>query len=312
MSYQKLERLDSKGKVISRGVVNKHSPLTSSQNDGIYDVIAGNLEALKDELDNFQINITKEDVQAVITAKEQMKEQVNKSLALVRNAQATAKSEAARAVNAADRAEESYNKVKNVADSASGQIDQMKSLIEAMSNFTEAFRALTGMDSLSDGKVGTAVTFHDPDHKPLSSIRTDEDGDFYFSGKIHGDLLGRVDHATHADDAGRLASPVKINGVPFDGSSSINVDAGLMEKKRIEVTLKEGLWEGDRTYTIENDFIKADTDIIFMPQVGTSAIVYSKISEACIVCQEQEDGYIVLKCLGDPPSQDVNVELLLL
>ena len=312
MAFQKLERLDKKGKVISKGVVSKHSPLTSSTNDGIYDVIAENLEVLKDELDNFQIDITKEDVQTVIKAKDEMKEQVNKSLSLVRQAQATAKSEAARAVTAADKAEESYNNVKKVADSASGQIEQMKSLIEAMSNFTEAFRALTGMDSLSDGKVGTAVTFHDPDHNPLSSIRTDEQGDFYFSGNIHADLMGTVDHATHADDAKKLASPVKINGVPFDGTSSINVEAGLMEKKRIEVTLKEGLWEGDRTYTIEDDLIKADTDIIFMPQVGTSAIVYSKISEACIVCQEQEDGYIVLKCLGDPPSQDVNVELLLL
>ena len=104
----------------------------------------------------------------------------------------------------------------------------------------------------------------------------------------------------------------KINGVPFDGTSDISIDAGLMDKKNLLVTLIAKDWGGDRTYKISHPLIKKTTDILMIPQVGTSQTVYSMISDACITCAEQEDGYIVLKALGTPPDQDVNVNLLML
>ena len=308
MEFQNLERRNAKDEIVSQGVVSKHSPLTSSKNDGIYDIIAQNLDFLKKRIDEWKSDISQEEIQKVLAAEQN----IYKSLQIIHNSQSETTAESYRAQMAAKSAEESYDYIKKVIDSANSRISEMKDLINAMSNFTEAYRQLTGFDSLSNGNVGNSIIFHDLDRQPYASVRVDDKGEFHFTGKIHGDLYGMVERSTISDSAKKLYKPIKINGVEFDGSQDITVDAGLMDKKRIRVVLKEGLWDGSRCYKIEHYLITKDTDIIMMPVVGTSATVYSKISEACIICDKQEDGYIVLKCLGDPPAQDVTIELLML
>ena len=80
------------------------------------------------------------------------------------------------------------------------------------------------------------------------------------TGKIIGDLKGTADHALAADNANysataaeaetsketlRLRTPVKINGVAFDGTQSINIGIGGTDGESVD-SYQQLLWQTDR------------------------------------------------------------------
>lgn len=305
--FQFLEQRDAENNVTNKGIVSKDSLLTSARNDGIYDVIAEDLRVLKGLVDDFQPDISADDVAAI----KRISEQVNRSYADAAKLQSAVRADALRAQEAADDAKTYRDDVVRVANLSDDKMQEMKTLIQTMNETITNLEVVLGKkDALSRGEVGSAVTFHGAtDGSANGAIRIDDKGEFHVSGLIHGAITGNIQYA---EMAGKLRNPPKINGVTFDGTSDIAIDAGLMEKKNLPVTLAANRWSGERTYTIENALITKDTDILLMPQVGTSQTVFSVIADACITCEKQEDGRIVLKALGTPPNQDVNVNLLLL
>lgn len=305
--FQYLEQRDDENKVTNKGVVSKDSMLTTAKNDGIYDVIAEDLRALKEMIDNLKPDISEDDVTAI----KKISQQIDKAYLDVVKVESSVHADSARAQDAAEDAKKYRDEVVRVNELADGKIQEMKTVIEAVNQtITNLEVAMGKKEVISRGEVGSAITFHGAvDGSPNGSIRIDDKGEFHISGLIHGSMFGNV---KYADEAGKLHLTPKINGVPFDGTSDISIDAGLMDKKNLLVTLIAKDWGGDRTYKISHPLIKKTTDILMIPQVGTSQTVYSMISDACITCAEQEDGYIVLKALGTPPDQDVNVNLLML
>ena len=307
--FQALEQRDSSGNIIAEGVVSKDSPLTTGDNTGIYDVIAEDLRVLKSMLDNFQQEVTQEDLERV----NEIASQVNKSLSDVNKAVGQSNANVNLALNAANEAKTYRDETVNAVNSAYDKVKEMKLLIATLNQTATNIEALLGRkEAISTGNVGYAVTFHDTENAVKGTISVDDDGEFHVSGAIHGDITGNVERANRADIADKLRLPAKINGVEFDGTKDITVDAGLMQKKSLKVTLSPNSWGSQKDYRIENTLITSETDIIMEPEVGTSETVYNIIANAKIVCQEQGDGYFIIKCLGDAPDQSVNVRFLLL
>lgn len=124
-----------------------------------------------------------------------------------------------------------------------------------------------------------------------------------------------------ASAAKKLETPVKINGVDFDGTKDITISAGSdgggggtsapAEKRVLEVSLQPANWS-NKMYRIEDSRLKATDDIIMSPANGTHDTIYELIADARIVCEEQGDGYIVIKALGSVPDQIVGLRFLIL
>ncbi|SFB10858.1 hypothetical protein [Selenomonas ruminantium] len=307
--FQALEQRDKKGNILAEGVVSKDSPLTTGDNTGIYDVIAEDLRVLKSMLDNFQQEVTREDLDKVNA----IAKQVDKALSDANKAAGQVKANVAIAQSAADNAKTYRDETVASVDLAASKIKEMKTLIATLNQTATNIEALLGRkEAISTGNVGYAVTFHDTANAVKGTISVDDDGEFHVSGLIHGDITGNVDRAKRAEVADKLRLPAKINGVAFDGTKDITVDAGLMQKKSLKVTLLPGKWDSQKEYRIEDVLITPATDIIMEPEVGTSETVYNIIADAHIVCREQGNGYFIIKCLGDAPDQSVNVRFLLL
>ena len=307
--FQALEQRDKKGNILAEGVVSKDSPLTTGDNTGIYDVIAEDLRVLKSMLDNFQQEVTREDLDKVNA----IAKQVDKALSDANKAAGQVKANAAIAQNAADNAKTYRDETVASVDLATSKIKEMKTLITTLNQTATNIEALLGRkEAISTGNVGYTVTFHDTANAVKGTINVDDEGEFHVSGLIHGDITGNVDRAKRAEVADKLRLPAKINGVDFDGTKDITVDAGLMQKKSLSVTLLPGKWDSQKEYRIENPLITSTTDIIMEPEVGTSETVYNIIADAHIVCREQGNGYFIIKCLGDAPDQSVNVRFLML
>lgn len=307
--FQALEQRDKKGNILAEGVVSKDSPLTTGDNTGIYDVIAEDLRVLKSMLDNFQQEVTREDLDKVNA----IAKQVDKALSDANKAAGQVKANVAIAQSAADNAKTYRDETVASVDLAASKIKEMKTLIATLNQTATNIEALLGRkEAISTGNVGYAVTFHDTANTVKGTISVDDEGEFHVSGLIHGDITGNVDRAKRAEVADKLRLPAKINGVSFDGTKDITVDAGLMQKKSLKVTLLPGKWDSQKEYRIEDALITPTTDIIMEPEVGTSETVYNIIADAHIVCREQGNGYFIIKCLGDAPDQSVNVRFLML
>lgn len=307
--FQALEQRDKKGNILAEGVVSKDSPLTTGDNTGIYDVVAEDLRVLKSMLDNFQQEVTREDLDKVNT----LASQVDKALTDANKAAGQARSSVTAARSAAEEAKTYRDETVTSVGLAQAKIQEMKTLIGTLDQVTTNIEALIGRkEVISTGNIGSILTFHGVNNAPSGSISVDDAGEFHVSGAIHGTINGSVDRANRASTADSLRSPVKINGVEFDGTKDITVDAGLMQKKSLKVTLLPGQWDSQKEYRIEHSLITSTTDIIMEPEVGTSETVYNLIADAHIVCREQGNGYFIIKCLGDAPDQSVIVRFLLL
>ena len=308
--FQALEQRDSKGNVLAEGVVSKDSPLTTGDNTGIYDVVAEDLRVLKSMLDNFQQEVTRKDLDDI----KALAVQVDKALTDANKAAGQVKSNVSTAQNAAKEAKSYRDETVSAVDLAQEKVKEMKTLIATLNQTATNIEALIGRkEAISTGNIGSILTFHNAiDNKPSGSISVDDNGEFHVSGLIYGDITGNVEHAKRSDMADKIRTPVKINGVDFDGTKDITVDAGLMQKKSLKVTLLPGKWNSQKEYRIEDNLLTAETEIIMEPEVGTSETVYNLIADAHIVCREQGKGYFIIKCLGDAPDQSVNVRFLLL
>ncbi len=310
--FQALEQRDSRNNILANGVVSKHSPLTTGDNQGIYDVVAENLRVLKSMLDNFQQEVTQEDLDEI----NDIAKQVDIALTNANKAAGQAKAQVQAAQKSAEEAKGYRDEVAKKFDLLSVvqiKIDEAKALIDTLDQQAKNIEALIGKkEPISTGNVGYAVTFHDAANEVKGAIGVDDSGEFHISGLIHGNITGNVDRAKRAEVADKLRTPAKINGVVFDGTEDITVDAGLMQKKSLKVTLLPGTWNSQKEYRIEDSLITPTTDIIMEPEVGTSETVYNIIADAHIVCREQGNGYFIIQCLGDTPDQSVNVRFLLL
>ena len=110
--FQFLEQRDAENNVTNKGIVSKDSMLTSAANDGIYDVIAEDLRVLKGLVDDFQPDISAEDVAAI----KRISEQVNKSYVDATKLQSAVRADALRAQEAADDAKTYRDDVVRVAN----------------------------------------------------------------------------------------------------------------------------------------------------------------------------------------------------
>ena len=105
------------------------------------------------------------------------------------------------------------------------------------------------------------------------------------------------------------------------GPQGLKGDTGPQGPKGVSATCKnitllvDG-WqqaEGDgNTYTISDEAIQSNSAVLFDVQVGTTADNYYAVNAAKIVAKTQSDGQIVLQALGELPSTDLLISLVII
>ena len=155
--FQYLEQRDDENKVTNKGVVSKDSMLTTAKNDGIYDVIAEDLRALKEMIDNLKPDISEDDVTAI----KKISQQIDKAYLDVVKVESSVHADSARAQDAAEDAKKYRDEVVRVNELADGKIQEMKTVIEAVNQtITNLEVAMGKKEVISRGEVGSAITFH--------------------------------------------------------------------------------------------------------------------------------------------------------
>lgn len=125
--FQYLEQRDAENNITHEGVVGKYSAFATSDNKGIFDIVAEDLRALYDDMSSLGMAKLKQDITNMYN---EMKNDPNWGTT-------TAVAQAQAALNAAKRAEQALEQIKKETESAQSVIDELNSLDNTMRQLQE-------------------------------------------------------------------------------------------------------------------------------------------------------------------------------
>ena len=120
--FQYLEQRDTENNITHEGVVGKYSAFATSDNKGIFDIVAEDLRALYDDMSSLGMAKLKQDITNMYN---EMKNDPNWGTT-------TAVAQAQAALDAAKRAEQALEQIKKETESAQSVIDELNSLDNTM------------------------------------------------------------------------------------------------------------------------------------------------------------------------------------
>ena len=116
--FQYLEQRDTENNITHEGVVGKYSAFATSDNKGIFDIVAEDLRALYDDMSSLGLAKLKQDITNMYN---EMKNDPNWGTT-------TAVAQAQKAVEAAEKAEAAYNNAKATAESIEAAVDEINKI----------------------------------------------------------------------------------------------------------------------------------------------------------------------------------------
>lgn len=134
--FQYLEQRDANDKITKDGVVGKNSPFATSDNSGIYDIIAEDLRWLKENIDDVK------DTSDLIAIKQSVTDMYNTMKNDSSFGEATAKAQAEEAKKQAQAALESANSAKTYYDDITNKSTEVNNTIAEIKTYIEKAEAL--------------------------------------------------------------------------------------------------------------------------------------------------------------------------
>ena len=107
-----------------------------------------------------------------------------------------------------------------------------------------------------------------------------------------------------------MGNTITVNGIAVDQNANIQIT----RSKNITLDVDNWVQGGDagNTYTISDTDIKANSAIFLDMPVGTTTDNFNNVNAAKLIAQSQSDGQLVLKALGELPSTNLNITLVII
>ena len=150
--FQYLEQRDANDTITKDGVVGKNSPFATSDNSGIYDIIAEDLRWLKENIDN--VNDTS-DLEAIKQSVTDMYNEMKNDSSF---GEAAAKAQAEEAKKQAQAALESANNAKTYRDDVVTKSTEANSTLAEIKNYIDKAEKLTESNKKLEQTLGSYVT----------------------------------------------------------------------------------------------------------------------------------------------------------
>lgn len=147
--FQYLEQRDTDNNITHEGVVGKYSAFATSDNKGIFDIVAEDLRSLYDDMSSLGLAKLKQDITNMYN---EMKNDPNWGTT-------TAVAQAQAALDAAKRAEQALEQIKKETESAQSVIDELNSLDNTMRQLQEfVTETKTNADNAKSSKDSAKVS----------------------------------------------------------------------------------------------------------------------------------------------------------
>lgn len=107
-----------------------------------------------------------------------------------------------------------------------------------------------------------------------------------------------------------MGNTITVNGIAADQNANIQIT----RSKNITLDVDNWVQGGDagNTYTISDTDIKANSAIFLDAPVGTTTDNFNNVNAAKLIAQSQSDGQLVLQALGELPSTNLNITLVII
>lgn len=107
-----------------------------------------------------------------------------------------------------------------------------------------------------------------------------------------------------------MGNTITVNGIAADQNANIQIT----RSKNITLDVDNWVQGGDagNTYTISDTDIKANSAIFLDVPVGTTTDNFNNVNAAKLIAQSQSDGQLVLQALGELPSTNLNITLVII
>lgn len=122
--------------------------------------------------------------------------------------------------------------------------------------------------------------------------------------KTGGDISGVVTVPTPTDSS----ATSQIANVEYVNTKCNNVKLSMAT---LNITLLANSWN-DKKYTISNEQIKLEQIIILGVNSNITLNAYNELGDAKIISFSQSNGILILKALGDIPTNDIDITLTLI
>lgn len=107
-----------------------------------------------------------------------------------------------------------------------------------------------------------------------------------------------------------MGNTITVNRIAADQNANIQIT----RSKNITLDVDNWVQGGDagNTYTISDTDIKANSAIFLDVPAGTTTDNFNNVNAAKLIAQSQSDGQLVLQALGELPSTNLNITLVII